>query len=133
VQVDRNGQVVNLTVTLKELTTDSLAKNEPSVNKGDHDALNGVGVGNLDRDAREELNIPSTVKGALITQVEPSSPAYEAGLRENDVILEINRQPVQSASDAIKATEGKGGGGETLVKVWNQNGTHYVAVQEGNG
>jgi serine protease Do len=133
VQVDRNGQVVNLNVTLKELTTDSLAKNEPSVNKGDHDALNGVGVGNLDRDAREELNIPSTVKGALITQVEPSSPAYEAGLRENDVILEINRQPVQSASDAIKATEGKGGGGETLVKVWNQNGTHYVAVQEGNG
>jgi serine protease Do len=133
VQVDRSGQVVNLTVTLKELTTDSLAKNEPSVNKGDHDALNGVGVGNLDRDAREELNIPSTVKGALITQVEPSSPAYEAGLRENDVILEINRQPVQSASDAIKATEGKGGGGETLVKVWNQNGTHYVAVQEGNG
>ena len=133
VQVDRNGQVVNLNVTLKELTTDSLAKNEPSVNKGDHDALNGVGVGNLDRDAREELNIPGTVKGALITQVEPSSPAYEAGLRENDVILEINRQPVQSASDAIKATEGKGGGGETLVKVWNQNGTHYVAVQEGNG
>ena len=133
VQVDRNGQVVNLTVTLKELTTDSLAKNEPSVNKGDHDALNGVGVGNLDRDAREELNIPSTVKGALITQVEPSSSAYEAGLRENDVILEINRQPVQSASDEMKATEGKGGSGETLVKVWNQNGTHYVAVQEGNG
>jgi serine protease Do len=73
------------------------------------------------------------VKGALITQVEPSSSAYEAGLRENDVILEINRQPVQSASDAMKATEGKGGSGETLVKVWNQNGTHYVAVQEGNG
>ncbi len=133
VQVDRNGQVVNLTVTLKELTTDSLAKNEPAVGKGDHDALNGVGVGNLDRDAREELNIPSTVKGALITQVEPSSSAYEAGLRENDVILEINRQPIQSASDAIKATEGKGGSGETLVKIWNQNGTHYVAVQEGNG
>jgi len=133
VQVDRNGQVVNLTVTLKELTTDGLAKNEPSVNKGDHDALTGVGVGNLDRDAREELNIPGTVKGALITQVEPSSPAYEAGLRENDVILEINRQPIQSASDAMKATGGKGGSGETLVKVWNQNGTHYVAVQEGNG
>ena len=133
VQVDRNGQVTNLTVTLKELTPDGLAKNEPAVGKGDHDALNGVGVGNLDKDAREELNIPSTVKGALITQVEPSSQAYEAGLRENDVILEINRQPIQSASDALKVTEGKGGSGETLVKIWNQNGTHYIAVQEGNG
>jgi serine protease Do len=133
VQVDRNGQVMNLTVTLKELTSDSLAKNEPNVNKGDHDALSGVGVNNLDRETREELNIPGNIKGALITQVEPSSAAYEAGLRENDVILEINRQPIQSAEDAIKATEGKGGTGETLVKVWNQNGTHYVAVQEGYG
>jgi serine protease Do len=133
VQIDRNGQVTNLTVTLKELNADSLAKNEPAVGKGDHDALNGVGVGNLDKDAREELNIPGTVKGALITQIEPSSLAYEAGLRENDVILEINRQPIQSAGDAIKATEGKGGSGETLVKIWNQNGTHYIAVQEGNG
>ncbi|MBV8279463.1 MAG: Do family serine endopeptidase [Verrucomicrobia bacterium] len=133
VQVDRNGQVVNLSVTLKELTADSLAKNEPSVSRGEHDALSGVEVTNLDRDARDELRIPNTVKGTVITQVEPSSAAYEAGLRENDVVLEINRQPIQSTEDFTKATTGKGGSGETLVKIWNQNGTHYVAVQEGNG
>jgi serine protease Do len=133
VQVDRNGQVMNLNVTLKELTGDSLAKNEPGVSRGEHDALSGVEVANLDRDAHDELKIPNTVKGTVITQVEPSSPAYEAGLRENDVILEINRQPIQSTEDFTKAITGKGGGGETLVKVWNQNGTHYVAVQEGNG
>ncbi len=133
VQVDRSGQVMNLNVTLKELTADGLAKNEPSVKRGDHDALTGVEVVGLDRDARDELRIPNTVKGTLITQVEPSSAAYEAGLRENDVILEINRQPIQSTEDFTKATTGKGGGGETLVKIWSQNGTHYVAVQEGNG
>jgi serine protease Do len=69
----------------------------------------------------------------LIRHVEPSSPAFEAGLRENDVILEVNRQPIQSTEDFTKAIAGKGGSGETLVKIWNQNGTHYVAVQEGNG
>jgi serine protease Do len=132
VQVDRNGQVMSLNVTLKELNSDALAKNEPNVSRGEHDALTGVEVTNLDRDARDELRVPNTVRGTLITQVEPSSPAYEAGLRENDVILEINRQPVQSTEDFTKATTGKGGSGETLVKVWSQNGTHYVAVQEGN-
>jgi serine protease Do len=132
VQVDRSGQVMNLNVTLKELTADALAKNEPNVSRGDHGALSGVEVSNLDRDAREELRIPNTVRGTLITQVEPSSPAYEAGLRENDVILEINRQPIQSTEDFTRATAGKGGSGETLVKIWSQNGTHYVAVQEGN-
>jgi serine protease Do len=133
VQVDRSGQVMSLNVTLKELTADGLAKNEPSVKRGEHDALTGVEVANLDRDARDELRVPNTVRGTLITQVEPSSAAYEAGLRENDVILEINRQPIQSTEDFTKATTGKGGGGETLVKIWSQNGTHYVAVQEGNG
>ena len=133
VQVDRNGQVIGLNVTLKELTSDALAKNEPNVSRGEHDALTGVEVTNLDRDAREELKVPNAMRGTLITQVEPSSPAYEAGLRENDVILEINRQPIQSTEDFTKATTGKAGSGETLVKVWNQNGTHYVAVQEGNG
>jgi serine protease Do len=133
VQVDRNGQAMNLNVTLKELPSDALAKNGPSASRGEHDALTGVEVTNLDRDARDELKIPNTVKGTVITQVEPSSPAYEAGLRENDVILEINRQPVQSTEDFTKAATGKGGSGQTLVKIWNQNGTHYVAVQEGNG
>jgi serine protease Do len=133
VQVDRNGQVMSFNVTLKELNSDALAKNEPNVSRGEHDALTGVEVTNLDRDARDELKVPNTVRGTLITQVEPSSPAYEAGLRENDVILEVNRQPIQSAEDFTKATTAKGGSGETLVKVWNQNGTHYVAVQEGNG
>ena len=133
VQVDRNGQVMSLNVTLKELNSDALAKNEPNVSRGEHDALTGVGVTNLDRDARDELKVPNAVRGTLITQVEPSSPAYEAGLRENDVILEVNRQPIQSTEDFTKATTGKGGSGETLVKVWNQNGAHYVAVQEGNG
>jgi serine protease Do len=133
VQVDRSGQVMSLNVTLKELTADGLAKNEPSVKRGDHDALTGVEVANLDREARDELRIPNPVKGTLITQVEPSSAAYEAGLRENDVILEVNRQPIQSTEDFTKATTGKSGGGETLVKIWSQNGTHYVAVQEGNG
>jgi serine protease Do len=132
VQVDRSGQVMNLNVTLKELTADALAKNEPSVSRGDHAALSGVEVSNLDREAREELRIPDTVRGAVITQVEPSSPAYEAGLRENDVILEVNRQPIQSTEDFTRATAGKGGSGETLVKIWNPNGTHYVAVQESN-
>jgi serine protease Do len=133
VQVDRNGQVMNLNVTLKELNSDALAKNEPGVTRGQHDALTGVEVTALDREARGELKVPDAVRGALITQVEPSSPAYEAGLRENDVILEVNRQPIQSTEDFAKATTAKGGGAETLVKVWNQNGTHYVAVQEGNG
>jgi serine protease Do len=136
IQVDRGGQTLNLNVTLKELSQGgTLAKNEPNSNgnQPQNDALHGVGVADLDRETRQEMNIPNNVHGAIVTQVDPSSPAYEAGLREGDVIEEINHQPIRSAEDADRVTAGKGGSGETLVKLWNQNGSHYVAVQEGNG
>ena len=135
IQIDRNGQTLNLNVTLEELSQkNNLAKNEPNSNENEpqNDALHGVGVQDLDRQTREEMNVPANVRGAIVTQVDPSSASYEAGLREGDVIEEINHQPVRSAEDADRLTANKGGKGETLVKVWNQNGSHYVAVQEGN-
>ena len=136
IQIDRNGQTLNLNVTLEELSQkNTLAKNEPNSNGNEpqNDALHGVGVQDLDRQTKEEMNIPANVHGAVINQVDPSSSSYEAGLREGDVIEEINHQPVRSAVDADRLTANKGGSGETLAKIWNQNGSHYVAVQEGNG
>ena len=136
VQIDRNGQTLNLNVTLEELSQkNNLAKNEPNSNGNEpaqNDALHGVGVQDLDRQTKEEMNIPANVHGAIITQVDPSSPSAEAGLKEGDVNEEIKHPPVRSAEDADRLTANKGGSGETLVKVWNQNGSHYVAVQEGN-
>jgi serine protease Do len=136
VQIDRNGQTLNLNVTLEALSQkNSLAKNEPNSNGNQppqNDALHGVGVGDLDRQTREEMNIPANVRGAIVTEVDPGSPSADAGLKEGDVIEEINHQPVRNAEDADRLTANKGGSGQTLVKVWNQNGSHYVAVQEGN-
>ena len=67
--------------------------------------------------------------GALVTQVDPSSAAATAGLQPGDVIQEINRQAVRNSGDAIKLTE-KSDTKKTLLRVWNQSGTHFVVVDE---
>jgi S1-C subfamily serine protease len=59
------------------------------------------------------------------------SASYEAGLRTGDVILDINQHPVKGAQEAVNDTA-KAVGSETLVKVWNQNGPHFVAVPNSN-
>jgi serine protease Do len=64
-----------------------------------------------------------------VTQVAPESPAFEAGLREGDVIMEINRKPVKSAEDAVQLTE-KVKDKRTLLRVWSQGGSRYVVVDE---
>jgi serine protease Do len=47
---------------------------------------------------REELGFDQE-GGVLITQVDPASFADDAGLRENDIIVEVNRQPIRSVDD----------------------------------
>ena len=59
----------------------------------------GLGVGDLTPDMRQQLNIPSQVKGAAVQSVRPASPADDAGLAPGDVIQEVNRKPVQNAQE----------------------------------
>ena len=43
-------------------------------------------------------------KGVVIVEVEPASPADEAGLLADEVILEINKQPIKNISDYTRIT-----------------------------
>ena len=91
----------------------------PAVAKAD--ALDGVLVQDLDGEFRRQLRAPLTVAGAVVTEVANDSNAATAGLRQGDVIVEINQQPVASAKDAERL--GKSASGEQiLVKVWRPNG-----------
>jgi serine protease Do len=132
VEVNRNGEAKAFNVTLKELTKNEVAGAGPQQNNGgNQNALHAVAVADLDQQTRGDLNIPANVHGALVTEVDPSSAAYESGLRTGDVILEINHNPVKDAQDAVSETA-KRTGDVTLVKVWSQEGIHYLTVQEPN-
>ena len=132
VVVNRNGETKDLNITVRERAKNELAsaKREQGQN-GQGDALHGVAVGELDQQTREELKVPVNIHGALVSEVSPNSAAYEAGLREGDVILEINHQPVKNAQDAVNLTNSRSGN-ETLVKVWSHGGSHYLTVNESN-
>ncbi|MFO1450327.1 MAG: DegQ family serine endoprotease [Opitutaceae bacterium] len=91
--------------------------------------LNGVAVGDLDAETRRSMNLPGRVRGAVITDVDADSAAARAGLRTGDVILEINRQPVTSAEEAVSLSE-SAQGKKTLVKLWSRGSTVFVVVDE---
>lgn len=132
VKVERDGKSTTLKLTVKELPGTELASNTtPDQDKESNAALEGVAVADLDPAARRELQMPAGTAGAVISQVDPQSAAYEAGLREGDVILEINRKPVKSADDAVQLTE-NAKEKRTLLRVWSKGGTRYVVVDESN-
>ena len=55
----------------------------------------GVGIQPLDQDLADQLEIP-TPGGALVTDVQPDSPAAAAGLEAQDVIVEFNGTPIHN-------------------------------------
>jgi serine protease Do/serine protease DegQ len=46
------------------------------------------------------------VEGVLVIEVEVDTPAWEAGLREGDVIVEVNRRKVEDTGEILEALEG---------------------------
>ena len=130
VKVLREGKEKTLSVTVKELPNDELASNKGhDKDTNSSDSLDGVAVSDLDGNVRSQLKVPASVKGAVVTEVDPNSAAYEAGLREGDVIQEINRKPVSGADDAVKLTENVKDK-RTLLRVWSKGGSRYVVVDE---
>jgi serine protease Do len=128
-RVWRDGSLKTLEVTIKQLPgPEQLAQNNTNGNR-DTGTLQGVAVSNLEPQMRQEFNLPDTVKGAVITEVKPDSAAAEAGLKPGEVIEEINRHPVKTADDAVRLTE-SAKDKHTLVRIWENGGSHYVVVDE---
>jgi serine protease Do len=130
VAIVRDGKTESLNVTLKELPGEKeLAHRDNGSADNDTERLAGVVVSDLDQQSRRQMDLPRNVKGALVTSVEADSPAYKAGLREGDVILEIDRTPVTNGDEAVKAAN-RVKGDQILLRVWSQGGSHYLVVDE---
>jgi serine protease Do len=133
VEVLRDGSRKTLEVKLKELPgEEQIAKNSGDNNATDKGSLQGVGVADVDSQAREQFKIPEDVKGAVVTDVAPNSASAEAGLKPGDVITEINHHAVADANDAVKLTEHSTSNKMTLLRIWRDGGSSYVVVDESN-
>jgi serine protease Do len=129
VEIIRDGHEKTLEVTVQNLPGTKQLAEAGSQNSNDTGTLNGVTVGDLDPQARQQFNIPKDVKGALIEQVDPTSASAQAGLQPGQVIESINRHPVTDADQAVQLTEHPQSK-KTLVRVWASGGSHYVVVDE---
>jgi len=93
----------------------------------------GLAVGDLTQDARQQLQVPETLHGAVVQNVRPASPADDAGLQPGDVILEVNRKPTDSASQFVNQVHGDSNGGDLLLLVWSKGNASYRTVHPDSG
>ncbi len=95
VTVFRDGREKNLTVKVGELKEEATAA--ATTGHEESSAL-GLAVGNLSPQTAQELGYSSDQTGVLVTAVEPSSLAADAGIQPNDLILSVQDKPVPNVT-----------------------------------
>ena len=137
VVVLRNGKEITKSVTLGRLEdgekTASLEKPKSDI---DQKALTAKALGMefsmLNDDARKTFKIKDSIKGVVVSSVEPGSPAADRGLRPGDVIQEVNHQAVERPGEVAKALDDArkdGGKKPALLLVTNGEGmARFVAI-----
>src|SRR5438067_2416790 len=88
----------------------------------------GVQPQAITADMVDNLGLKST-KGALVVDVAQDSPAADAGLEPGDIVVEVNRRPVGSASDYRTAVKSVKKGDTALLRIKHGQSTTYVPVR----
>lgn len=122
VKVLRDGKELSIPVTLGEL------KDESVVASTKEKGAWGLTVQTLTPDIAEKLGVKRS-DGVVITSVEPGSVADDAGLQEDDIIAEVNREPIHNLSDYNKAVAEAQKGKEILFLIHRGENTMFVALK----
>jgi serine protease Do len=121
----RDGKSLNVKITLGERPS-ALGVHASLGKPPAQGTLGGVSVQSLTPELREQLGVPPGTQGVVISNLDPSSPAAQSGIRQGDVIESINRQPVHSVADFERlAAEAKA---DTLLRINRQGSGAFVVV-----
>ena len=89
----------------------------------------GLSVQKLTPEIAESLGIEAQTKGVVVVAVEPNSPGEQAQLQRGDVILEVNRKPVESEAEFTSAVRQPGPGKSVLLLVRRGENTIFMAIK----
>ena len=67
--------------------------------------------------------------GIIVVRVEPGGPADEAGMHRGDVILEVNRKPVENVKDFSRALKEAKDQASILILIRRGEGNIYLTVK----
>ncbi|HET7108309.1 MAG TPA: PDZ domain-containing protein [Candidatus Acidoferrum sp.] len=90
----------------------------------------GVGVSEVSAEKMKSLKLPEE-RGALLGKIVPDSPAAKAGLKENDVVLELNGQRIEGTEQFRRMIHEIPAGRTANLAVWRDGRSQNIKVTVG--
>ena len=133
-RVVRDRQERTISVTVEELDLEAETASQRTENRdtgnGPEETTSGFGLtlGNITADVRQRLRLDRGAEGAVVTDVEPGSPAARSGLSPGDVIVRVGRETVATAAEASRELGRIPSGGTAFLRVLRSGQETFVAV-----
>ena len=130
VKVLREKQERTFSVKVEELNLEEEGSSARRSGSEEEEASSGFGMtlSNITPDLARKLRLDEGVRGAVIVEVEPGSPAARVGLNSGDVIMRVNRRPVTSAADASRELAAVPSGGTAFLLVLRNGEETFVTI-----
>jgi len=123
----RNGEPRNLSVVLSERKDESATPEVVPVKTPE--SILGLTIEDISKEAADRLKLKDT-QGVIVTKVESDSLADRGGLKEGDVIREINRHAIADAQDFRKTSEGLKPEDGVLVRIIREQRGLFVVLND---
>jgi Do/DeqQ family serine protease len=129
----RDGREQELKLAVGELTAGGVGGRAPDDEgggeQGEGGGRLGITVTPLTPELASRMRLPADREGLVVTEVDPSGPAADAGLRQGDLIEQANREPVKSPEDLRAAVEGAGDRPVLLLVTRGNEGSTFLTVR----
>jgi S1-C subfamily serine protease len=129
----RDGKEVELQAKLDEFSPETANNeggegNKEFSNPANQNGKLGLSLQPVTPEIIKRLELPADTKGLVVTDVDPEGAAAAEGIIKGDVILEINRQTIESFEDVQTALD-KAGDRPSLLLIARRGQTVFVTVE----
>ena len=132
VKVIRDGKERTFNVRVDELSLDAETNRQADADNpaGDTGAGFGITLNNVTPEMSRQFELPPNTRGAIVTEVDPDSPAARV-LQPGDVILQVNRRQVTNANEASTALRAVPSGRAVGMLIMRRGQEQFVTVRKG--
>ncbi len=141
-EIIRDGKRQTIRATVAQRPSDDVVAQQSGVNDNDTTDMAdeqpvapgsalGLSMQALNPQIIRALNLPTDVRGVVITSVDPNSDAYAKGLRRGYVIVSVDRKAVTSPQDvnaAVEAVRRSGRSGVLLLVRAGRSPEAFVGI-----
>ncbi|HEU4684043.1 MAG TPA: DegQ family serine endoprotease [Nitrospira sp.] len=126
---DKKQKTLDVTIVEQPKSMSQGGQEDSTESPSPAGVLSDIEVRELNEELASRYGLKPSDRGIIITRVKPGSPAEDAGVREGDLVLEVNRKPVTSLKSYEKATSNLGKDQAVLLLLKRKGQAIYLTLK----